>query len=506
MPSEDRPQRDCLLHPSSILFRMIEVVGRTIWAAAILLLTRQVGLLFILALTILPGIVYALAAYAVFRWRLDPDELVLREGVVFRRERSIPYKRIQNIDIVENPLHRLFGVVEAKIQTAGGSEPEAHLRVLGTEAVETIRHRVFAGRQAGSAASGEEAPQVEASHVLLQADAGELALYGLIANRGMTLIAAGLGLFWQLSYEMDPDMSWLQRGVGEAAAESLRDSASQLNVLPPALTFLYGLTLFVALLLLVRVLSIPWAWFRLWGFSLTREGDDLRAVYGAFTRHSATIPRHRIQLVTIRRSWLHRLLGRAEIRVDTAGGREEGDKAELHRRVLAPIVRESEVPRLIAEIAPELSFEGREWRSLDPQAVKRVLRRTLIAWSLALVPGVWYGGLPFLVFAGLILPGWLWIAREQVRRRGWSSDEQGVYVRKGWLERYETAAPMARVQGVELRRNPFDRRWRMSRIQMDTAGAAKGGPRLVVPYLSEGRARKWFDEISLEAASRRFHW
>ena len=37
------------------------------------------------------------------------EELVVRSGLLFRNERHIRYSRIQNIETVQNPLHRAFG-------------------------------------------------------------------------------------------------------------------------------------------------------------------------------------------------------------------------------------------------------------------------------------------------------------------------------------------------------------------------------------------------------------
>ena len=75
-----------------------------------------------------PAVVGALIKYWSYRYRLDKDELVIREGIVFRNERHIPYTRIQNIDCVQNPLHRLLRVSEVRLETAGGEKPEAILR------------------------------------------------------------------------------------------------------------------------------------------------------------------------------------------------------------------------------------------------------------------------------------------------------------------------------------------------------------------------------------------
>ena len=71
-------------------------------------------------LLFLPALIGALFRYWSYRYRFDRDELMIRQGIVFRSERHIPYARIQNIDLVQNPLHRLFRVAEVRLETTAG--------------------------------------------------------------------------------------------------------------------------------------------------------------------------------------------------------------------------------------------------------------------------------------------------------------------------------------------------------------------------------------------------
>ncbi len=65
---------------------------------------------------------------------------------------------------------------------------------------------------------------------------------------------------------------------------------------------------------------MAWALLRLYDFRLTRVREDLRIEFGLFTRVTATIPIRRVQTITIRQGPLHQWLGRASVRVETAGG------------------------------------------------------------------------------------------------------------------------------------------------------------------------------------------
>jgi len=143
MPSEHR------LHPASILFNILKQLRA--FAVPLLLLlvglgTRDGAWQGWAPLFIVPYTGAAIARYVSFRYRYDSHELFIRWGIFFRNERHVPYERIQNIDAVQNVLHRLLGVVEVRLQTASGTDPEATLSVLALADLEDMRARVFAGR------------------------------------------------------------------------------------------------------------------------------------------------------------------------------------------------------------------------------------------------------------------------------------------------------------------------------------------------------------------------
>ena len=58
---------------------------------------------------VLPSLGLSIVRYLTFRIRYEPDELVIRSGLLFRNVRHIPYARVQNLDAVQNVFHRALG-------------------------------------------------------------------------------------------------------------------------------------------------------------------------------------------------------------------------------------------------------------------------------------------------------------------------------------------------------------------------------------------------------------
>ncbi len=95
-------------------------------------------------------------------------------------------------------------------------------------------------------------------------------------------------------------------------------------------------------------------------------------------------------------------------------------------------------------------------------------------------------------------------ARQYVRNLGWARTDHAVYFRTGWLWKSITIVPVPKIQAVELQESPFDRRWRMATVAVDTAGA--GAHRIDVPYLPREVAERLRMTLATEAAATTYRW
>jgi putative membrane protein len=275
--------------------------------------------------------------------------------------------------------------------------------------------------------------------------------------------------------------------------------------LPPLNRILFAIAAFVVFLIVIRLLSMGWSFIRLHGFRLDRIGDDLRAEFGLFTRIMATIPLTRIQTLTIREGPLHRFFRTASVRVDSAGG--SGPRtAAAKRESLAPIIRSSDVDRLLREVLPEVDFAAIEWRPVDPRGFRRALKAALIFYTALTVPFVLM--LKWWTFALLAaLASWAYFdVKMHIKHLGWATADRAVLYRSGWLFRQLTVARFTKIQIVTIGESPFDRRHRMASVHVDTAGASDASHRIRIPYLARATADDLFRRLAGEAARTSFRW
>ena len=417
----------------------------------------------------------------VYRYDFGPRGLVIREGLLFRNVRTLEYHRIENIDSERNLLHRMLNVAQVRVETSSGGGSEAVIQVLGIQDAEDMRRRLFAARDAQVT---EHEPQ---EHALLQLPAAELVRYGLIDNRGLVVVAALFGFATQFGTERLV-AAWVDPLL---AAFPVDDFAT----LGPLLQAFFLLSSIVGLIAGTRLLSILLAFITLYDFRLTRVGEDLRVRHGLITRLSLTLRRPRIQAVHQVSSVLHRLFQRVSLHVDLAGGlggnaeQQHGNNSPQRKLWLAPVCTPRHASELMAIALPGLDPAQFEWRGLAPRARWRLFRLLALTWLLPSLPvAAWFmqWWAPVIVLPVLPL---LWLhAHLYVRHTGWALTENFVAVRRGWLTRRITIAPRNRIQSVHVAESPFDRRYGMASLVIDTAGARVR--RLAIPYLGNDTAQE----------------
>lgn len=452
------------------------------------------------------------AAFSVWRYfttyyELAEDELVVSTGLIFRNVRHVRYARVHNVETVQNPFHRMLGVAEVRVETAGASEQEAKLRVLSVADAEEVRRRVIEGKRR-AAAAGEPTPLPAEEQETTAAGTGEnvlvrlgfrdLIAFGFTQNRGGIVIGAILGILWEANV-FDVDMGTPTRVLKEYA-ELLWAEGALLN--DPGLGHIAIVVAgLFAIFVVIRLLSLGWAVVQLYGFTLTRDGNELRSTRGLLTRVRGTIPMSRIQLVTVRQSPLMRLFGRVEVRVQTAGGDKN---ASPGREWLAPSLRAEGVDALVAAVFPGVALSSVEWQPADARTARRFWNSSVRWLAFLLLIGFVFARVPTLVLA-LPAIAFAWFAsRGWARSLGHALLPEYVATRSGWWWKHTSIARYAKLQAMSISESPFDRRWSMADVFADTAGGSSHG--IAMHCLHDDEARAVYEHLCARAAATAFRW
>lgn len=474
------------LHPLSIPYR---AVTRAFSTSTVVLLAGIVGsgsvdlqsLSFVgLVLGALAlGAGYQYVYYLRFEFTLTEETFDVTSGVLSRRDREIPLRRVQNVDVSQDPLQRALGIAALRIETAGGGDTEAVLECLGRAEADTLRDDLRRGarrardRERGVESDDETAVQPAVEDRDDDADREEvfalsrrsllvLSLFSFDAGAGAISTVAGA----VLSGGDPSNLAGVQRVLSTVP-------------LSPVETAVVGVS---AVALLAWVLSVVFTFARYYGFRLVRVDEGLEYERGLLQRASGTIPVEKVQTVSLRESLPHRRLGYATVAVETAGYSPGSDRSARQLAVpLAPRSVAVAVARSVEEFEGDLELDRpperarRRYTARFALAVLGLTGVAAVALALLATQGVGPGlGVDRRVLAvplaALLLTPLA--ARLRWNNRGHRTGPEHFLARTGFWRRVTRVVPYYRVQTVVDSRTVFQRRRRLASVTADTASSA----------------------------------
>jgi putative membrane protein len=481
------------LHPMSWLFVLLQQLKQFIVPLAVLLFFGRGDrneLWPLIGVAVL--VVTSLWQYFTYRYGVAGDHLVVRSGLLERSLRVIPFARIHNVALQQSMLHRLFGVAEVRLESAGGAKPEAQMRVLKLDDALALEALV---RRRGASAPADAAVDEPAADTLLTLPPGEVLRLGLVSNRGMIVIGAAFAGSAQFSPKLIPNLF-------EAVGMRMFGYAGE-HGFGPVEYAAAGLAVVALLVGALRLLSMLLALLQYYGFTLSEQGRRLTVERGLLARWRTSASRRRIQAWTLREGVLHRLLRRRSLEVDTAVA-EDGQQQRALRE-LAPIATPVECDALIEHLLPRAAWSQLAWLPLSPSSAWRLFLPS-VPFVLAVTVVLWVKFGAWGLLALLWLPWSAFKAHRRAQRAAYAVGDEVIAVREGWWTRHWRFAELDKLQALQLSRSPVDRRCGTATLWLDTSGAGALAPPLRVRFLPEVEAQALYARLSHTLAKRPLRW
>lgn len=464
------------LHPLSLAVNLAPRTWRTLrntWPlfAALLIGGRRDSIaVLVVALTLFGlSVASTFVHFLTLGYRVVDGRLELKSGLINRQRRTIDPKRIQNIELVRNPLHTAFGLVELRIETASGREVEGLLSALSVEEGEAVRAALEQARP------HEDPSEAEPAEVLARADLSDLLRYGATGLR----LGAGLAI---------------AVGLGSEALQLV--DVQELDSVPSLIGKLGGAAMLVAFITGLFLLAVAGAIQRFWGFTLSLADGRLLATQGLLTRRRVELLAAKVQLVTVRQPLLRRLLHFGSVHIETAAVRS-GERGVSSAEAQVPAVDDDALPALLDAVVPG---SGALWTEPMEPPHPRALRRELITGVITgsatgLLLGWWLGGVAWVLVSILpalaVISEWL-----DYRHQGWRVTDSLVLSRAGYVNRKTHVVSRAKIQTVEWRQGVLLRRWGLAQVILRVAGS-----RVELPLLGAELARELVDRLTPRPAA-----
>ena len=280
---------------------------------------------------VLITIIGAFIRYWFFRYRIEDDSILIREGVLKKTQLDIKFDRIQAINTRQNIVFRQFDLVTVQLDTAGSAKQEGHLPAIKSSLADSLKTRIRRERVPGESADDDSLNSFVDSRSLLQLGNMDMVRIGLSSNRALLFLVLLGPIF---------------NNLGDRIEESIDESTILAALDGAGISIVGGVGLIISLsilfLLLLAAASIVGAYLRYHHFELRAENDVLRSTGGLLTRHEHSVNLAKIQSLRAIQNPVLRLFGRFRLRAKQASSGKPGKGKQF----IIPICEPMQLPEL----------------------------------------------------------------------------------------------------------------------------------------------------------------
>ena len=387
------------------------------------------------------AVVAALAQYLSWRrfsYCVRDGKLIVDKGLIQRHHREIPVDRVHHVEEVAKLQHRVFGVVNLKVDSGGGeSGAEVELNALSRREAAVLR-AVLEGRPDSP---GPVVRRDTTAPPLLELGVGQLVVAG-ITNVPFATTIALLASSVQLADGVDDN--FIAAAI-DRAPRTLSGLAAGLAA---------GVLLYVLFAGAASVLSN-------YGYVLEREGHDLKTRRGLLDKRSAVVDLRRLTVIRLEETLMRRALGLCSLRIQTVSGGKSGVSS-----LSVPIVDRGFADELIKELMPV--GESLPILAPHPPAARRrqFVRKLLVALVVA-GPIAWFWPPTGVVVGALLLALAACRAEVSYRALGHATQDAVLVSRHGGLRRETAITTWPRSESTRLRRSPTQRWAGLATLNVD---------------------------------------
>ena len=390
-----------------------------------------------------------------FVYWFEEDELRIEYGLFVKKKRYIPFERIQSLNYTESILHRPFKLVKVTIETAGSgssTEAEAELTAITKEAAKQIETELaFAKRNKFNKSTvGEEettANQLVEEPAYVGITIFKMTMKDILilaaTSGGIGVVFSGVVVFMTqfsdiIPYDViyDEVVVFLKFGF-----------------------FIIAFSVF-AFLIFSWIISVILTTLNYYQFTIIQENDQITLTRGLLEKKKVTIPIGRVQGIRIVENPLRQLFGYCSVIVESAGGSIDDSDKKIR---LFPLVKKSKIKQPLNQLFSDFDFEP-VW-STSPKRAKPFYYRLDFIWMIPVIVSISYFYYPYGLLALLLVPIFVLLGLWQHRSAGLSLSRNQLSLRYRGFSKYTFFIEKKRMQSLEMRQSPFQKRKALASIE-----------------------------------------
>ncbi|QPC48182.1 PH domain-containing protein [Mangrovibacillus cuniculi] len=411
-----------------------------------------------------------------FVYWVEEDELRIEHGLFVKKKRYIPVERIQSLDETEGLLHRSFGLVLVKVETAssGGAianKAEAELTAITREQAKQLKKELMRRKE-----KIEEESEVE-----VEVEVPKPKPFFVMNPQELFIMASTSG------------------GIGIVIATVFAFLSQFEELIPYEVVYeriggiIQSATLLISILVLFGLFS-AWAasvvitMFRYANYRVTQVDRDLIIESGLLEKKQWTIPMDRIQAIRMVKSPIRAPFGFVTVILESAGNVKMDSL--MPGFALFPIVKEKQAVELVRHLFPQVSLDT-QVQSLPKEVRIRYIIRMVLLTLIPIIVAVsilqWQG-----LWTLILVPFAVFLGFKQYESAGSYIGEGDIIVRFRGVQEHTLWTIRKRVQSMKVVQSIFQKRADVTHLQLFVK-SGMAASRGVVRDLSSDRAKEMLE-------------
>ncbi len=254
-------------------------------------------------------LIVATVQFLYFKYKIEGDQFILKQGVIFKKKTAIPIERIQSVNFKQNIVHQLINVTQVEIQTAGAKDVEVSIKAVSREVAEALKQKL-------------QTSQGDSEHELVQEATSSLRLIYSLSVMELLKVSFSenhlrsffwiLALTFSFGYQLEDIVEeW------NFADEMIQFVVLNKEEITDSLLGLF-LLLVVGVVISVSV-SFFRVFFRHFDQKVVYNNDGIQVSEGLFTRRQDVLKIQKIQYAVLITNPVKKAFGIGTIRIKQAG-------------------------------------------------------------------------------------------------------------------------------------------------------------------------------------------
>lgn len=386
-----------------------------------------------------------------FIYWFEDNELRVEYGVFVKKKRYIPFDRIQSLNYQEGIFHRVFGLVQVRVETAGNADgkAEAELTAVTKQAAEQIETEMHRARK--PVIEREDLFTLRQGKVIHKMATKNILLHATTSGAIGVVLSGVVALVSQFS-ELIP----YEKIFDELAA------FVKISLL------LVGITIFL-LLLLAWIISVCVTALNYYDFTVNKESDRLIITRGLLEKKKVTIMLNRVQAIRIVENPFRQLFGYATVVIESAGG----STGEKDRRItLFPFIKKGEEIEPLQALFPEYDFSLH--LTMAPKRARSFFYRLNLLWLVPLTGVVSYYFYPYGLFSLILIVLFILLGFWQHRTTGYMIKHKQLTMRYRKFSRVTVYMQKHRIQSLSCTQSFFQKRKQLASVKATVMSGLAG--------------------------------